>query len=200
MAVIRTPLPHASYTTLRNCWLRDPRISLKAKGLLGYLSSHSEHYRCSQAQMIAESDDGRAAVRTALAELEDAGYLTRIPMRSAGRYAEDDYTLADPFDAAGHLLGAETAPSGASLGAEINQRRFSDAEKQPREITPLEDQEKKTKEQTPLPEEGGQGRRPPQVEGGHPPRRPRQDHRRGPRVPVRPHPHEVRQTTRHLAA
>lgn len=147
MAVIRTPLPYAHFTLLRNCWLRDPRISLKAKGLLGYLSSHTDGYRCSQAQIVRESKDARDAVVTGLRELEGAGYLSRVPTRSAGRFAEDDYALADPFDATGQLLpewreegGRETQRVRAGEGRESLQLGFPGTEEPTREIRPIEDQ------------------------------------------------------------
>jgi hypothetical protein len=143
---------------VRNEWARDRRISYKARGLLTYLCSHAAGYRCSQAQMIADSDDGRAAIRSALAELEAAGYLHRERARTdAGRFGETDYVLADPFDAAGHLVapGAETAPGRksapayASDGAETAPELPGTRGDYPRrEIAPLEDQGEKTK---PLP-------------------------------------------------
>jgi hypothetical protein len=159
VAVHITPLPHVAFTMLRNCWLRDRRISLKAKGLLGYLRSHAEGYRVSQAQILADSDDGRAAVRSALAELELAGYLRRTPTRSSGRFAEDDYALSDPFDLAGNLLRAETAPLPEAAGAETSQRRFSASDNPHRETAPLEDQGGEDQTLLPLPPPGG-GRTP----------------------------------------
>lgn len=154
MAVIRTPLPHASFTMLRNCWLRDARISLKAKGLLGYLMSHAEGYKISQAQIVRESDDGREAVRSGLDELEGAGYLTRTRTRSAGRYAEDDYALADPFDAEGRLTRAtvrETGQLSASDSPKTYQSGKTDTVYPTRETAPIEEQG----ENTPAPTEQG---------------------------------------------
>lgn len=154
MAVIRSPLPHSSFTMLRNCWLRDERTSLKAKGLLGYLMSHAEGYKISQAQIVRQNDDGREAVRTGLDELERNGYLTRIRQRSAGRFAEDDYALADPFDADGKLLPVtrpETGQLTAFDGPETYQSGKTDTGKPTRETAPIEDQG----ENTPAPTEQG---------------------------------------------
>lgn len=117
MAVIRTELPHAHYTVMRNVWLRDPRLSLKAKGLLGYLLSHEVGYACSQAQMIRESSDGRDSVVSARDELAAAGYLRRTRARSTGgRFAEDDYELCDPFTADGHLIGQPAQVTQPAVG------------------------------------------------------------------------------------
>jgi hypothetical protein len=160
-------LPFVAFTPLRNVWLRDRRISYKAKGLLGYLRSHAAGYRCSQAQMVRESDDGRAAVRSALDELETAGYLERTVTRDGGRYAETEYRMRDPFDAEGNLRGGvenrhplpETAAPHAGEVSKIDQGRKSDmvtmSEKPTREIAPLEEQGEKN---TPAPtEQGGAG-------------------------------------------
>lgn len=148
MAVLRPELPHTSFTSLRNCWLRDSRISYKAKGLLGYLMSHAVGYKCSQAQMVRESADGKDAVRTALDELEAAGYLSRTPARDAGRFSETDYTLRDPFDGDGRII----RPSAAEDARETRRGGFSDADKPPREIRPIEDNGEKT---NPTPPESG---------------------------------------------
>src|SRR4051794_25825906 len=147
---------------LRNCWLRDRRISYKAKGLLGHLRSHAAGYRCSQAQMVRDSDDGRAAVRSALDELETAGYLLRTSARSdGGRYTETEYRMRDPFDAEGNLRrgGVENrqppqeidTPDAGEV-SEIDQGRKSHmvdgdgtvCDFPTREIAPIEDQGEKT--------------------------------------------------------
>jgi hypothetical protein len=155
MAVVVDELPCAAFTMLRNCWLRDVRIGYKAKGLLGYLRSHATGYRCSQAQMVRESSDGRAAVRAALDELEAAGYLERIHTRDGGRYAETDYRMRDPFDAYGHLSKTDT-PDGrrspeTAPGTEIEPGTGGTVSDYPRrKIAPIEEQGEKN---TPSPTE-----------------------------------------------
>lgn len=147
MAVVCSPLPHTAFTMLRNCWLRDPRISYKAKGLLGYLRSHAEGYRVSQAQIVRESRDARDSVVSGLRELQSAGYLARVPHRGPGRFAEDDYALMDPFDAAGNLI--PTPPREIPIpfeanGGETLQSGFSVPGNPTREIPPIEDQRENT--------------------------------------------------------
>jgi hypothetical protein len=83
-------------------WMRDPRLSLKGKGLLSYLLSHAPGYTVSQGQMVRESTDGRDSVLTGLRELEAAGYLAPRPSRAdaprgnRGQFVEHDYLLQDP--------------------------------------------------------------------------------------------------------
>lgn len=75
-------------------WLRDPKLSFKAKGLLAYLMSHAEGYRLTATQIIAETTDGRDAVRAALRELETQGYIHRSQRRGPnGRLGEATYVV-----------------------------------------------------------------------------------------------------------
>lgn len=142
MAILRPEFPDDQFTRLRNCWLRDDRLSLKAKGLLGYLMSHQPGYRCSQAQMTRESADGRDSIVTGIRELEGAGYLRKIPARSSGgRFAEDDYELCDPFDAAGNLLPLEPAQGTLDFGGIPDRSGLSVSGDPQRVIRALEEQQ-----------------------------------------------------------
>jgi hypothetical protein len=91
-----------------------------------------------------------------LAELERAGYLIRNRERraSGGRFAEDEFTLADPFDAAGALISSEPREIRASDALEPRETRQSgkSASGDPhRETRPIEEQG----ENTPAPTEQG---------------------------------------------
>jgi hypothetical protein len=138
-------MPHIAFTQIRNAWLRDRRISWKAKGLLGYLASHAEGYRLSQAQIIREATDGRDSVVTGLRELQAAGYLerNRERNRAGGRYSEDEYTLVDPFDLAGNLTPTEPRAIPlpyAEEPRETHQSGFSNVDNPHRETRPIEEQ------------------------------------------------------------
>lgn len=121
MAVLRPVLPWTDFTPMRNCWLRDPLLTLKGKGLLGYLLSHAPGYKISRAQIVRENDDGKDSVITAMAELAAGGYLTRVAHRSSGRFAEDDYVITDPFDERGHRMSGKSAPPERANGRETRQ-------------------------------------------------------------------------------
>ena len=85
------------YVRAPNEWLRDPNLSLKAKGLLIYFLSHEVGYVITLAQIERETADGRAAIRAAIGELIEAGYLeTDMTKDERGYNAGLAYTLKNP--------------------------------------------------------------------------------------------------------
>lgn len=160
MSVRCTRPPTIHFTQVRNEWIRDRRLSYKARGLLTYLHSHQEGYELSFAQIVRDGADGKDAVRTGLVELETAGYLTRLRDRDGGRWGETDYVLADPYDSSGRLLSdqRETRQSPAADQRETRQSGLSAPEIPRRESHPLEDQGENTTGRTsttPLPPASG---------------------------------------------
>lgn len=142
MAVICTKPPTVRFTQVRNEWVRDARLSLKALGLLVYLHSHQDGYELTTAQMVRDHTDGKDAVRAGIAELEDAGYLTRLRGRGdGGRFGELDYRLADPFDAEGRLIRRSYAED----WRETRQSGLPAAGEPLRQTRPIEEEGEKTK-------------------------------------------------------
>ena len=85
------------FTQIHNAWVRDSKLSYKAKGLLTYLLSHEIGYTITINQIIRESNDGRQAVRSALEELIEAGYLeTKRTTDQRGYNAGLAYFIKDP--------------------------------------------------------------------------------------------------------
>lgn len=152
MAIRRGSIPADSFTIISNAWLRDPRLSLKAKGLAGYISSHAPGHVLTVEQILAENTDGKDSVRAGMAELEERGYLVREQVRGeAGRISRTDYVLRDPADggfasAGKPAPGRDQAKEPVSAGG--NQGGFSGAgEPAGKKTTP--NGEKNTKEKTP---------------------------------------------------
>lgn len=103
MTIIRGPRPNQSFTVVDNAILTNHRLTWKARGLLVYLLSKPDHWRTSAARLAREAPDGRHAVRTALIELRDAGYLTTSRHQDAqGRWSTVttiyDRPVHDPVD------------------------------------------------------------------------------------------------------
>lgn len=87
------------FTQLPNSWLRDPRLTFKARGLLGELMTHDAGWYVTIKSLAATSPDGRAAIQTAVQELQDAGYLRREQTRtSRGQLGHVWWELLDPFE------------------------------------------------------------------------------------------------------
>ena len=93
MAVFRVEKNH-SYTVMANHHLRDERLSLKSKGLLSVILSLPDDWRISIEGMTQFSADGKDAIRSAIRELTDTGYITRAQIHSeAGKFSGYDYVV-----------------------------------------------------------------------------------------------------------
>jgi hypothetical protein len=87
------------FTQIPNAWLRDKRLSYKAKGLLAELSSHTVGWEVSIIRIANQGVDGRDAIGSAIQELERCGYLRREQTRDdLGRLAGNTWITQDPTD------------------------------------------------------------------------------------------------------
>ena len=85
------------FTQIPNSWLRDTRLTLKARGLLSLVMSHSQGWSLSISRLAEESLEGKDAIRSAIAELERFGYLSRS-QENQGRFGENIWVTHDPAD------------------------------------------------------------------------------------------------------
>ena len=76
MAVFRVERTQ-NYTVMSNYHLRDRRLSLKAKGLLSLMLSLPEDWDYTLSGLARISLEGKDAIRAAVVELEQAGYVQR---------------------------------------------------------------------------------------------------------------------------
>lgn len=84
------------FTQIANGLFRDTRLSYKAKGAFGYVSTHRDGWQVTIADLVRLGPDGREAVRAALVELERHGYLVRERLRRPdGTLGEIVYCITD---------------------------------------------------------------------------------------------------------
>jgi hypothetical protein len=121
MAITRPSLPfEGQFTQMPNAWLRDRRLSRRARGLLGEIWSHRAGWRITLQSLVAAGPEGRDAIVSAITELRTHGYVVLVQQRAErGRFGEVEYVLADPFATApGESgTGAPTATGSAGSGA-----------------------------------------------------------------------------------
>lgn len=102
-----------NFVTVSNAFVRDGRLSLKARMLGVWLMSHRDGWHVSVetiAKTIGELD-GETAVKSGLLELEEAGYLKRSRVRSeSGQLGAMEYVVSD--------VPAGQPTSGLSTGGE----------------------------------------------------------------------------------
>ncbi len=93
MAVMRVE-KNSNYTIMANYHLRDTRLSLKAKGLLSIMLSLPPEWDFTLAGLARISKEGISAIRAAVVELEETGYVVRARVRNeAGQLTETEYTI-----------------------------------------------------------------------------------------------------------
>lgn len=116
MTIRRTKLRfERNFTQLPNDWLRDDRLSYRARGLLASIMSHEHGWEVTTEALVKGGSEGRDAILKALKELEDAGYLKRVQSRSGGRFSSTDFDLSDPgTGTAATPAGPPAAPPAAS--------------------------------------------------------------------------------------
>jgi len=86
------------FTQIPNNWLRDSRLSFKARGLIALVMSHSQGWSLIVNSLAEQNQEGKDAIRSAINELEHYGYLTRSQLNEAGRFGESIWITHDPAE------------------------------------------------------------------------------------------------------
>ena len=93
MAVFRVPKIE-NFTMMSNHHLRNKKLSLKAVGLMSKILSLPDEWEYSLKGLAKLNADGIDGVRSAVQELEDAGYIIRRQRRDKnGRMAQSEYLV-----------------------------------------------------------------------------------------------------------
>ena len=108
MAVFRVER-NTGYTVMSNHHLRNKELSLKAKGLLSQMLSLPEDWDYTLAGLSYINRESIDAIRTAVWELEKAGYITRRQGRDEkGKMTAIEYTIYEqPQSPGSHSPGLE---------------------------------------------------------------------------------------------
>jgi hypothetical protein len=110
------------YTVMSNHHLRNRSLSLKAKGLLSQMLSLPEDWDYTLAGLSRINREGIDAIREAVRELEQAGYITRSRARDErGHLRGTEYVIHEmppegPGDDPGPGGGTEAVPCGQEPG------------------------------------------------------------------------------------
>lgn len=109
----------SNYTVMSNAHLRDERLSLKAIGLLSKILSLPENWDYTITGLTHICSEGKAAVATAIRELEKAGYIERRQLRTPdGSFGGNEYVVHESpltdFRLAGNRLTENPSPDNPS--------------------------------------------------------------------------------------
>jgi len=85
------------YTVIDNSYLKDPYLSLKAKGLFTLILSFSNDWNFSISGLMKISNNGETSIRSALKELEDSGYYLKTQKRNTkGQFCTEHFFMEKP--------------------------------------------------------------------------------------------------------
>lgn len=112
MAVFRVERTR-DYTVMSNYHLRDKRISLKAKGLLSQMLSLPEDWDYTLTGLASINKESKDAIRSAVNELEDTGYIKRYQkVDKGGKFSGNEYVIYErPVDSTGKASALEKPSS-----------------------------------------------------------------------------------------
>ena len=127
MAVFRVER-NTGYTVMSNHHLRNKELTLKAKGLLSQMLSLPEDWDYTLAGLSYINRVSIDAIRTAVWELEKAGYITRRQGRDEkGKMTAIEYTIYEqPQSPGSHSLGLENP---TQLNKDISKTNLPNKEK-----------------------------------------------------------------------
>jgi hypothetical protein len=117
VTIIRAPREDR-FTVLNRSIIADDRLSYRALGLLVYLLDKPDNWRVEATDLgRGDSREGRDAIRTALTELAERGYLVRRRLRNdKGQWLTETYLYETPGHTDDGFPGVG-APADGSPGA-----------------------------------------------------------------------------------
>lgn len=95
MSIYRAPRPEANWTQIRNEIIHDQRLTFKATAVLIFVLSKPDNWRTSTKHLATVKREGIDAIRTAMTELESAGYIKRRRYQDEGGKWQYDTLVFD---------------------------------------------------------------------------------------------------------
>lgn len=121
MAIFRTEKTK-DYTVMSNYHLKDKKISLKAKGLLSQMLSLPEDWDYTMNGLCWLNKESLDAIRSAIRELEGAGYIVRSRERdSQGRLRGAEYVIYEKPRKSSKDEAAAPTPEEPTWGAPMQE-------------------------------------------------------------------------------
>lgn len=134
MNIIRRRRPRVQFSQIPNAILRDYRLSWRARGLLAELLSYPADYLISvdelvkRARRVSGATEGRDAMRAAVRELKNVGYIVSTKRQDAqGRWVTEIEVTDDPaYDMPNPLLDSAAVTPAHKPDAEVFAGRTDD--------------------------------------------------------------------------
>lgn len=131
----RGPMAADNFTQISNGLFRDPRLSAKAKGVFGFISTHRQGWGLTPESIAASMKDGTSAIKAGLRELEECGYLVRTQRRKKDGtlgpvvYRITDIPSSEPVD--GNRPAGVTCEDAGSQAPDESLRRSEPVDENP---------------------------------------------------------------------
>ena len=132
MAVFRVEKTK-DFTIMSNHHLRNPNLSLKAKGLLSLMLSLPEDWDYTTKGLAQICKEGVDSIGTALKELERYGYLTRRRLRCEnGQLGDIEYTI---HETPAEISGESSSPKRENP-EQVNPEQVNSGQENPKQAKP----------------------------------------------------------------
>ncbi len=132
MERIRTE-KNKDYTVINNTFLKDKRLTLKAKGFFALVMSLPDNWDFSINGMVAITKEGKTAIYAAIKELMQNGYCIRTYLYDAGKRVGVDYLFKENLNLENLNLGNQP-----QLSKEVKQVKKEENTKREKEPLTLE--------------------------------------------------------------
>jgi len=118
MQITRGIRPERNFAIISNYVLRDSALSYRARGVLCCILSFAEGFQISSDRLAEMGKEGRDAIRSALSELEAAGYLKRAKVQDEKGLWSSSAVINDVPDLSVRTLPVPGTPEVAPAPAE----------------------------------------------------------------------------------